>query len=108
MEPGVNGSSLVDEVGGDAEAADCASVGGKDARHETTEFICIPMATATGDQGAAIDVERGGGAPDVAPPGSQDLGADAVVDGEEGDDVAEDAVREVAEAVDADVSTHSG
>ena len=47
-----------------------------------------------------IDVERSG-APDVAPAGGQHLRAGAVVGREEGDDVAENAVREAADAVEA-------
>jgi hypothetical protein len=43
-------------------------------------------------------VERGG-APKVAPPGGEDLSAGAVGGGEEVDDVAQDAVKEAAEAV---------
>ena len=45
-----------------------------------------------------IDVERSG-APDVAPAGGEHLRAGAVVGREKGDDVAEDAVREVADPV---------
>jgi hypothetical protein len=46
-----------------------------------------------------LDVEGSGGAPDGPPAGGEDLRAGAVLGGEEGDDVAEDAVGEVADAV---------
>lgn len=80
MEPGFDGSGLVAEAERrvDAEAA---------------------AAAGAGDQGGAeIEVERGVAAPDTAPAGRQDLGAGAFVQGEEGDDFAEDDVGEVADA----------
>lgn len=66
----------------------------KDGRYETDEFIFSLTAAATGDQGTAIEVE--------------DLGAGSFGGGEQRDDVAEDAVGEVADAVDAGVFTPFG
>lgn len=90
------------------EAAAGALVRRKDGRYETDEFIFSLTAAATGDQGTAIEVERGGAAPDVAPPALEDLGAGSFGGGEQRDDVAEDAVGEVADAVDAGVFTPFG
>jgi hypothetical protein len=50
------------------------------------------------DEATAVEVERGG-APEVAPPGGEDLGARAVFGGEEGDYLTEEVVGEVADAV---------
>jgi hypothetical protein len=99
-EPGVDGSGYGAEVvHGEAEAAAGARVGGEDARDESREAIVV-VGEVVAEAGEAVAVEvEGGGAPEVAPPGGEDLGAGAVLCGEEGDDVGEDGVREVADAV---------
>jgi hypothetical protein len=104
-EPGVDSSRSGEEVDrGDAEAAAGAGVGGEDARDEGSEGMVIVgevVAEAGEAVAVAVAVEvEGGGAPEVAPPGGEDLGAGAALGGEEGDDVGEDGVREVADAVD--------
>jgi len=71
-------------------AAAGASVGREDAGHDAIVVVVVCA--------REIEVERGG-APDVAPPGGEDLDADGVGDGEAGDDLAEDAVREDADQV---------
>jgi hypothetical protein len=50
------------------------------------------------DEATTVKVKRSG-APDVAPSGREDLCSGAFLGGEEGDDVAEDGIREVADAV---------
>lgn len=47
---------------------------------------------------AAVEAERRG-APQVAPPGGERLRAGGVLDGEQGDDLAENGVREAADAI---------
>ena len=49
---------------------------------------------------AAVEAERRG-APQVAPPGGEGLRAGGILDGEEGDDLAENGVGESADAIDA-------
>jgi hypothetical protein len=100
-EPGVDGSGSGAEVArGDAEAAAGTRVGGEEARDEGSEGAVVIFGQVVVEAVEAVAVEvEGGGAPEVAPPGRKDLGADAVLGGEEGDDVGEDGVREVADAV---------
>ena len=96
-EPGVHGCCPVLEViRGDAEPAAGPRVGGNDSRHHAGEPVLLVGETT------AVEVERRG-APDVAPPGREDLGAGAVLGAEEGDDLTEDGVGEVADAVDASI-----
>ena len=57
-------------------------------------------------EATAVEVQRGG-APDVPPPGRQDLGAGTFLGGEEGDDLPEDGVGEGADAVGAGSSSSS-
>ena len=98
-EPGVDGSFRGVEVARfDAEAAAGPRVGGKDVRDDGNAGIDV-RGQAAGGELTVVEIERGG-APEVAPPGREDLGAGAVLDGEEGDDVAEVIVVEVADAVD--------
>jgi hypothetical protein len=99
-EPGAEGSGSGEEVvHGDAEAAAGAWVGGEDAIDESDVGIVLSgEVVAEAGQAVAVEVE-GGGAPEVAPPGSEDLGTGAVLCGEKGDDVGEDRLREVADAV---------
>jgi hypothetical protein len=60
------------------------------------------------DEATAVEVERGG-APEVAPPAGEDLGARAVFGGEKGDDLTEEVVGEAADDVDASsIFTRSG
>jgi len=47
----------------------------------------------------AVEVERGG-APEMAPPGGEDLGAGGILGGEERDDLTHNGVREAADSVD--------
>jgi hypothetical protein len=69
-------------------------VGGKDARYDVSELQVIVEAVV------AVEVEvQGGRAPEVSPPGSENLGAGAVIRGEEGDDLTEDGVGEGADVV---------
>jgi hypothetical protein len=101
-EPGVDSSRSGEEVDrGDAEAAAGAGVGGEDARDEGSEgMVIVGEVVAEAGEAVAVAVEvEGGGAPEVAPPGGEDLGAGAALGGEEGYDVGEDGVREVADAV---------
>jgi hypothetical protein len=67
-------------------------VGGKDARDDAIEEIPV------GGEVTAVKVKRRR-APEVAPLGSEDLGAGAFLGGEERDDLAEDSVGEGADAV---------
>jgi hypothetical protein len=100
-EPGVDGSGSGAEVArGDAEAATGTRVGGEEARDEGSEGAVVIFGQVVVEAVEAVTVEvEGGGAPEVAPPRRKDLCADAVLGGEEGDDVGEDGVREVADAV---------
>jgi len=82
------GAEVVIVARGRGEAAAGARVRGEDAGHLTQRD----------GVGAEVQVERSG-APDVAPPGGEDLRAGAVLGGEAGDDVAEDGVGKVADAV---------
>ena len=70
-------------------------MGGEDARDEAIEIAVVGW---DWEEAAAVEVERGG-APEVAPPGREDLGAGAVLGGEEGDDLAQDSVGDLADAV---------
>jgi hypothetical protein len=54
----------------------------------------------TPDEATTVEIKRSG-TPEVAPPGRQDSGTGAVLGGEEGDDLAEDGVWEVSDAIDA-------
>jgi hypothetical protein len=93
-EPGVDGGEI--GLGADvkdAEAAARAEVGGKDVRYNTCSVLRAPMGEVT-----TVEVKRGG-APEMAPPGREDLGAASFLGGEERDDVAEDGIGEVADAV---------
>jgi hypothetical protein len=75
-------------------------VGGEEARDEGSEGAVVIFGQVVVEAVEAVTVEvEGGGAPEVAPPRRKDLCADAVLGGEEGDDVGEDGVREVADAV---------
>jgi len=65
-----------------------APVGGEDAGDD------IDGAKVT-----AVEVERGG-APEMAPPGGEDLGAGGILGGEERDDLTHNGVREAADSVD--------
>ncbi|CAO2186700.1 unnamed protein product [Urochloa humidicola] len=77
-----------------AKAAAGALVRGEDAR----DIVGVePLASEVG--ACEVEVERTR-APYGAPAGGEDLRAGAVLGGEKGDDVAEDAVGEVADAVD--------
>ena len=75
----------------DFEAAAGARVGREDSGHEALVVIVVVW-------GTKIEVDRGG-APDVAPPGGEDLDADGVGGEEAGDDLIEDGVREDADQV---------
>jgi hypothetical protein len=91
-EPGVDGGFRDVEVEGiDAEAAAGSRVEGEDVGDDAD-------AGGDGRELAVVEVERGG-APEVAPAGREGLGAGAILDGEEGNDVAEVVVIEEADAV---------
>ena len=90
-EPGV-GSVDGEVVDGRAEAAAGAPVGGENARYGVIEALLDEQ------ERTVVKVERGG-APEVAPPGREDLGAGAVLGGEEGDDGAEDVIGEFADEI---------
>jgi hypothetical protein len=87
---------VVEVVRRDGEAAAGALMRGKNAR----DYAFGDVVGAEGEiwNDVQIDVERSG-APDVALAGGEHLRAGAVVGREKGDDVAEDAVREAADAV---------
>lgn len=87
-QPGIHGGGAVMEVvRGDTEQAAGAVVGGEDAGHDAGVII---------GEIAAVEVERGG-APEVSPPGGEDLGACGLLGWEEGDDVAQYGVGEAAD-----------
>jgi hypothetical protein len=81
-------------------------VGGKDARYDASDLTVIVEVAVV-----AFEVEvKGGRAPEVSPPGGEDLGAGAIFRGEEGDDFPENGVGEGADVVDASsaIFTRSG
>lgn len=95
-EPGVDrGCSVAEEAGGNAKAAAGARVDGNDIGINASKDVLVGV---DGEEVLAVEVERRG-APDVAPPRLDDLGADGLLGGEERDDLAEDRVGEVADAV---------
>jgi hypothetical protein len=102
LEPAVQAcdgeAPVVEVVLRDGEAAAGALMRGENAR--AYDFGDVVGAEEVIGIDVQIDVERSG-APDVAPAGGQHLRAGAVVGREEGDDVAENAVREAADAVEA-------
>ena len=73
---------------GEAKVAAGAPVGGEDAGDD------IDGAKVT-----AVEVERGG-APEMAPPGGEDLGAGGILGGEARDDLTQNGVAEAADSVD--------
>ena len=88
----------------DTEAAAGALVAVKNVRYSRGDVVVDPAVSddreiGGGGEATAVEVERGG-EPEVAPPGREDLGAGAVLDGEEGDDLAEEFVGEGADPVD--------
>jgi hypothetical protein len=68
-------------------------VGGEDARHDGVEVLPHMLA-----EGFVVEIERGK-APEVAPTRGEDLCAGDILGGEKQNDVAEDAIREVADTV---------
>jgi len=72
---------------GEAKAATGALVGGEDAGDGID-----------GEGVAAVKVERGG-APEMAPPGGEDLGAGGILGGEARDDLTQNGVAEAADSV---------
>ena len=85
-------SRAVEVIHGRTKAAAGAWVCGEDARHDGVEVLPVFA------EPVVVEVERGG-APEVAPPGGEDLRAGAFLGGQERDDVLEDAVRKVADTV---------
>lgn len=98
-EPGIHGVAAA--VGGDAEAAAWARVGGEDGGDDAGDGYGegVPLVVAAeGEEATVVEAERRG-APEMAPPLGEDLRAAGFPGGEASDDVAEDVVREVPDEV---------
>lgn len=97
-EPGIHGVAAA--VGGDAEAAAWARVGGEDGGDDAGDGDGegVPLVVAAEGEATVVEAERRG-APEMAPPLGEDLRGAGFPGGEAGDDVAEDVVREVPDEV---------
>jgi len=89
---------------GEAKAAAGAPVSGEDAGDDTdgAKFTAVTVDGGDdidGEEVTDVEVERGG-APEMAPPGGEDLGAGGILGGEERDDLTQNGVGEEADSVD--------